>query len=266
MSAPQYTALASCYDRLNAEIDYEAWADFLDRIVAKHGIPTDNLWLDLACGTGTITLALAKRGHNMIGADLSSDMLNIAMQKAQDAGQEGILWLRQDMRSFELYGTVDAVVCCLDSINYIPSREGLAACFSLVNTYLNPNGIFIFDVNTPKKFREVYGSNDYILESDGLFCGWHNCFDEKTGICTFDLSIFVQKQKSGTYIRMDEQQKEYCYSMRTICHALEHAGLELIGVYSDFDCHPAKEDSERWFFVCRESGKNGILASSDTNE
>ena len=255
MATAQYTALAALYDRLNADIDYAAWAEFLDTAVARYGKPTDNLWLDLACGTGTITLELARRGHGMIGADLSPQMLNVAMQKAQKAGQGDILWLCQDMRSFELYGTVDAVVCCLDSINYIPSREGLIQCFSLVNNYLNPDGIFVFDVNTPKKFREVYGSNDYILEADGLFCGWHNCYDEKSGSCTFDLSLFVRQSKGGAYIRTDEQQKEYCYTRRTLCHALEQSGLELMGVFSDFDFHPAGESDERWFFVCKGTGK-----------
>lgn len=249
----QYTVLADYYDRLNSHVDYRAWAEFLHRTVAKYGSAKENIWLDLACGTGSIAFELASLGHEMIGVDLSIEMLTVARQKAENAGKS-ILWLCQDMRSFELYGTVDAVVCCLDSLNYLPNRAGLVKCFSLVNNYLGPGGIFIFDVNTPYKFKNVYGNNDYLLEADDVFCGWHNCFDSHHGTCTFDLSFFV-KNEDGTWNRCNEQQREYCYSMQTLKETLKDSGLELISVVSDFNETPATDSDERWFFICRGTGK-----------
>ena len=201
-----YSAIAECYDALNSHIDYESFANFLNKEIRAGGESDGSIVLDLACGTGNITLPLLKRGYDMIGVDLSGDMLNIARNKKDG---DKVLWLCQDMRSFELYGTVGAVVCCLDSINYLTSRQGLDKCFSLVHNYLDPNGIFIFDVNTPYKFEHVYGNNHYILEDDGIYCGWQNYFDKKSGLCDFELSFFYEND-DGSYTRLDETQTERC--------------------------------------------------------
>ncbi len=249
----QYTSLAPFYDALNAEVDVPGWADRLEAVIGRYGKRHDGIWLDLACGTGTLTLEMKKRGHDMIGVDLSADMLDAARNKP---GGEGVLWLQQDMRELELYGTVDAVFCCLDSLNYLPTVKDLTRVFSLVNNYLNPDGIFAFDMNTPKKFREVYGDRDYVLEADNVFCGWHNEYREKSGICDFYLSIFAYDETTDRYERFDEVQREYRYSMRQITSALKKAGLELISVTSDLGETPWSEDDERWFFVCRGTGKD----------
>ena len=255
-SSSQYTSLAAYYDKLNSHVPYEQWAEFLHRTVSEFGNGTENIWLDLGCGTGAITLPLSRLGHEMIGIDISPDMLMIARDRACDAG-ENILWLCQDMRKFELYGTVDAIVCCLDSLNYLPSRQGLEACFRLVNNYLGPGGIFIFDVNTPYKFKNIYGNNDYILEADGVFCGWHNEYDAHHGSCTFDLTIFAENE-DGSYDRFHEIQREYCYSDAVLRDCIAKSGLEIIDVWSDFDRSPASEQDERWFYICRGSGKEGL--------
>ncbi|MBQ7780179.1 MAG: class I SAM-dependent methyltransferase [Clostridia bacterium] len=242
-----YSAIAECYDALNSHIDYEAFASFLNREIRAGGISDGSIVLDLACGTGNITLPLLKRGYDMIGVDLSGDMLNIARNKK---GGDKVLWLCQDMRSFELYGTVGAVVCCLDSINYLTSRNGLIKCFSLVHNYLDPNGIFIFDVNTPYKFEQVYGNNHYILEDNGIYCGWQNYFDKKSGLCDFELSFFYEND-DGSYTRLDETQTERCFSIRTLTNLLVKNGFEIIKVVSDFDDSPVKDTDERAYFVCR---------------
>ena len=242
-----YSAIAECYDALNSHIDYESFSSFLNREIRAGGIPDGSIVLDLACGTGNITLPLLKCGYDMIGVDLSGDMLNIARNKK---GGDKVLWLCQDMRSFELYGTVGAVVCCLDSINYLTSRNELGKCFSLVHNYLDPNGIFIFDVNTPYKFEHIYGNNHYILEDDGIYCGWQNYFDKKSGLCDFELSFFYENG-DGSYTRLDETQTERCYSIKTITDLLIKNGFEIIKIISDFEGSPLKDTDERAYFVCR---------------
>ena len=164
MGCEGYQAIARVYDRLNAEIDYTAWADFLERCFDRFLPTRPELVLDLACGTGSMTLALASRGYDMIGVDGSAEMLSEAYSRATE--QPGILFLQQDMRTFELYGTVGAVTCCLDSLNYLLCTDDLDACFACVHNYLDPNGLFLFDMNTPYKFSNVYANNAYVLEDE----------------------------------------------------------------------------------------------------
>ncbi len=253
-----YGALARVYDRLNAEIDYAAWADFVEACFRRYLPEKPSLVLDLACGTGTMTRELALRGYDMIGVDGSEDMLSEAFARTADCG---VLLLHQDMRSFELYGTVGAAVCCLDSLNYLLADGELKTCFSLVHNYLDPDGLFLFDMNTPYKFETVYSSNAYILEDElpplseedppsAVFCGWQNEYHPESGICDFHLSIF-EEDENGSYIRSDEHQRERCYSQKEILTALECVGLEPLGVFSDWRFSPVTETTERWYFVAR---------------
>ena len=245
-----YDAIARVYDRLNAEIDYEAWADFFEKCFDEQLQKRPELVLDLACGTGRMTRTLACRGYDMIGVDGSAAMLTEAYSK----GGEGILYLLQDMRSFELYGTVGAVVCCLDSINYLLDERDVEKVFSLVHNYLDPDGLFIFDVNTPYKFKHIYGNEAYILEGEDeygdIYCGWQNCYDEESGICDFYLSLF-EENEDGTYTRSDEHQRERCYGYDTLCRLLGDCGFEIIGRYSDFELSEADESAERWYIVAK---------------
>lgn len=244
-----YTSLAKYYDRLNCDINYTEWAAFLHRCLNKYGVKKGSLVLDLACGTGNISIPLAKLGYDVIGADLSPEMLEEAFFKSQEEGIN-ILWLCQDMRSFELYGTVGAIVCCLDSINYLTGKQGFLKCLSLVHNYLDPDGIFIFDVNTPYKFKNIYGNNHYIIEADGVYCGWKNYYDSKSELCDFELSLFT-KNDDGTYDRHYELQRERCYSKAFIEKALQKSGFEIMAVVSDFEMKSTSDEDERWFFVCR---------------
>ena len=250
MKNEQYSALAKVYDALNSEVDYAAWAAFLARMIREHQSADTSLVLDLACGTGRITFELERLGYDMTGIDLSEDMLAVARERALEEGKNGILWLCQDMTDFELYGTVDATVCCLDSLNYLLKTEDLARCFSLVHNYLIPDGIFLFDVNTPHKFKTVYGDNAYILEADGIYCGWQNVYHPKTGICDFHLDIF-EEQEDGSYERTFEHQRERAYSDRTLRRLLADAGFEILACVSDFDLTPATDEDDRWFYVAR---------------
>ena len=251
-----YRAIAGVYDRLNAEVDYAGWADFVESCFSRYLEKKPSLLLDLACGTGSMTLALAARGYDMIGVDGSMDMLSVAYERKMDADADGVLFLCQDMRDFELYGTVEAVTCCLDSVNYLLSEQDVARCFSCVHNYLDDGGLFLFDVNTPYKFKHVYGDNAYILEDhdeDGecrAFCGWQNFYDESTRLCTFELSLF-EKCEDGRYERADEQQCERCYTREELTRLLEAAGFEVLGCFGDFDFGEPRPDCERYYFAAR---------------
>lgn len=255
-----YEIIAEVYDKLNRDIDYCAWADFVEKAFEKYLPRKPELVLDLACGTGSMTAELAGRGYDMIGVDGSEQMLSIASERAYvNLGEENeyrlpILYLLQDMRAFELYGTVGAVVCCLDSINYLTEEGDLEKCFFTVHNYLDPNGIFLFDVNTPYKFRNIYGDNAYILEDEmdgnAVFCGWQNYFDEKRGICDFYLTLFSEGE-DGKYLRREEHQREKMYSLENIKNTLSQCGFEFLGVFSDYNFGEIKEKDERWYIAAR---------------
>ncbi len=246
-----YTSLAPVYDRLNADIDYGAWADYIEHQFALYMGTAPESILDLACGTGCITVELARRGYDMIGVDLSEDMLAVARKKCDgERFRRSVLLIRQDMSELELYGTVNAVVCCLDSLNYLTDTSLLARTFSHVHNYLDPDGLFIFDMNTPAKFENVYGFNSYILEDEGVLCAWQNAYNKRTKLCDFYLSIFTE-DTDGKWLRFDEEQRERCYSLKTVKKLLSEAGFELCSLTSDFNGSEVDADTERWHFVAR---------------
>ncbi len=257
-----YDAIAGVYDRLNAEIDYGAWADFVEQCFDRFLTARPRMVLDLACGTGSMTLSLARRGYDMIGVDGSVDMLSVAYDRmAQESEPVRVLYLQQDMRAFELYGTVGAVTCCLDSVNYLLSVKDVRACFCCVHNYLDPDGLFLFDVNTPYKFKNIYGDLSYILEDEiaptaegekprAVYCGWQNFYDEQSGICQFDLSLF-EEMPDGSYIRSDEHQKERCYTEAQLKTLLEECGFEFLGMWSDFSFSAPTANTERWYIAAR---------------
>jgi SAM-dependent methyltransferase len=243
-----YGAIASVYDRLNADIDYKSWADGVEAAFDRFLGQRPEIVLDLACGTGRMTYELARRGYDMIGVDLSVDMLMRARAQQTD---ESILWLNQDMRSFELYGSIGAVVCCLDAVNCMMKKTDLDACFATVHNYLDPDGLFLFDVNTPYKFENVFGDNAYILEDEGVFCGWQNEFDKKNGSCTFYLSVFEEDE--GVYIRHDEVQREKMYTEKQLTEALQRAGFEVLGFFGGYDMRPTQKNDERWYIAAKKA-------------
>ena len=242
-----YNLLAPFYAALNGEVDYEGIADFVQAQVTKHFVGEARSILDLGCGSGNVTLPLAARGYEMIGVDVSADMLAIARERK---GGESVLWLCQDMRSFELYGTVEAVVCTLDGINHLTKREDVLSCFRLVHNYLVPGGVFLFDVNTPYKFREIYGSHSYILEDEGVFCAWQNTYNEKSGLCRFDVSLF-EEQEDGSYLRGDATIKERCYKSEALCQMLTDIGFSVLEKFDRYSLAEQKSDTERLVIVAK---------------
>ena len=245
-----YEGFASVYDALLPELDYSAWVDYLERIFARRGKKPE-LVLELACGTGSATMELAARGYDMIGLDLSEEMLAEAREKQIEAGLNNILLLHQDMTAFELYGTVDAIVCLLDSVNYITDPEKLEQMFALCMNYLNPGGILVFDFNMPYKFSEVLGQNTITVKTEDTFCVWNNAYDEATRLNCFDITVF--QQEGEYYTRFDETHQQYCYFPSEIRAMLEKCGFEKIELLGELSDDPPAEREERSFFVCEKT-------------
>ena len=244
-----YDLLAPFYDAINVDIDYIKWADFIEQIFNKECKTTPDLVLDLGCGTGKMTLELAKRGYDMTGVDISPEMLDIARTYGEEDKLD-ILWLCQDMREFELYGTVDAAVCCLDCINHLESVSDLEKCFSLVHNYLFPDGIFIFDINGRYKFENIYANNTYSMEEDGGVCIWENYYDDSSHLCDFYITLFKECD-DGRYERFDEEQCERMYTLAEIKSSLEKCNMEFLYALGDLDFSPGSDECERIYIVAK---------------
>ena len=246
-----YDLIAPIYDRINGELDYSAWADFIEENIRRYNpnMPTE-LVLDLGCGTGRMTLELARRGYDMTGVDLSSEMLDVARASAEREGlSDRMLWLMQDITELELYGTVELAVSCLDTLNHLTSRAELVRCLSLVHNYLVPDGLFLFDINGKRKFEEIYADNSYVMEEEGAFCVWQNSYNPKSRLCDFYITLF--KEEDGRYARYDELEQERMYTLRSMKSALSECGFELVGAYSDFNFTEATDASERIYITAR---------------
>ena len=244
-----YDLLAPFYDAINRDISYPEWADFIEEIFRRECKCRPELVLDLGAGTGRMTLELAERGYDMTGVDYSPEMLDVARGEAERRGLD-ILWLCQDMCEFELYGTVDAAVCCLDCINHITEPKRLRECFRLVHNYLIPDGIFVFDINGKGKFETVYSDRSYVMEEDGAVCVWQNYYNERSRLCDFYITLF-EERKDGAYERYDECQRERMYTLASIKKLLKETDLELVGAYSDFNFSDGDDSDERLYIVAR---------------
>lgn len=248
-----YTSFARVYDTFMDNIPYQEWAGYLVGLLREYGI-REGLVLDLGCGTGSMTERLADSGYDMIGADNSEEMLEIAMEKRIASGHE-ILYLLQDMREFELYGTVRAVVSVCDSLNYIIEEEELLQVFRLVNNYLDPGGLFVFDLNTVYKYEVLLGEKTIAEDrEEGSFI-WENEYDSKTGLNVYELSLFLPRE-DGLYEKYEEEHLQRAYSLETIQRLLSVAGMEFLAAYDAFTRQPPRTDSERIYVLARESGKS----------
>ena len=247
-----YQSFAQVYDTFMDNIDYDGWSAYLIGLLREYGI-CDGLVLELGCGTGSMTERLAMAGYDMIGSDLSPDMLEIAMEK-KDASGLNILYLLQDMREFELYGTVRAIVSVCDSMNYILKEEDLLQVFRLVNNYLDPGGMFIFDLNTTKKYRDMGETTIAENREEASFI-WENYFDEEEKINEYDLTLFIRDEEDGRFDRFEEFHEQRAYSLTEIGELIRESGMELIAMYDAFTHEPATEECERVYVIAREQGK-----------
>jgi len=252
-----YGEFAAIYDGfINAP--YKAWAQYIEEIWQAHkisppveGCQKGRAVLDLACGTGSLTHILAKKGYDMIGIDASAEMLSIARQKGDANGQ--ILFLQQDMREFELYGTVDAIICICDGINYLTDPADLAHVFALVRNYLNPGGLFVFDINSEHKYENILADNTFAHTDETAAYIWENFYDADERINEYHMTFFVQGD-GEIYRRFEETHIQRAWGEEEIKSALVGADLEYLACYGELTLDAPRPDDERVFFVARRNG------------
>lgn len=237
-----YTAFAQVYDSFMDNIPYEEWSEYLVELLQEYGVQ-NGVVADLGCGTGNITELLAKAGYDMIGIDNSEEMLLLAREKSA----KDILYLLQDMREMELYGTVAAMVSICDSMNYIVEKQDLLAVFQLVNYYLEENGVFIFDLNTEYKYETIGDSVIAENREDKSFI-WENFYYSEEKINEYNLTIYTQEE-NGLYRRWEEIHYQRAYGLEEIRKLLEQAGMQFIAAYDAFTKEAPKADSERIYIV-----------------
>lgn len=253
-----YTDFAKVYDTFMDDTPYEEWCAFLTGILKEFGIgkrPSKDLVLELGCGTGALTQLLAEAGFDMIGVDNSEEMLSIALEKKETAGRgDELLYLCQDMREFELYGTVKAVVSVCDSLNYLLEEEELLKTFRLVNNYLDPKGIFIFDFNTVYKYEQVIG--EMVIAENREECSfiWENFYHKEEQVNEYDLTIFVQEE-AGLFRKFAETHYQRGYTLPQMKELLKRAGMTFIRALDAETKGEAHPKSERIYVVAMENGK-----------
>ena len=241
-----YHQLAASYDRLTGDVDYEATAAFYFEILAREGLQPRTA-VDLACGTGSIAAILARKGLEVLGVDLSEEMLTVAQQKTQDM-ENPPRFICQPLQELWLPRGVDLAVCALDSLDYITDPEDCREAIRRIYKSLNPGGIFIFDVNTPEKLRAMDGQV-FLDEDDDVYCVWRGEFDEQTNICSYGMDLF--QRHGDVWHRSFEEHREYAYSAVQLKEYLKAAGFTHVEVYADRLFEAPREGEQRIYFKAR---------------
>lgn len=243
-----YDIFSRFYDTLTDNVEYRKRADYFCRLLSSYGV-NGGILLDLACGTGSMSVEMASRGYDVIGVDCSVGMLNTAQAKAFESGKS-ILFLCQDMRELDLYGTVDCAVSVLDSINHLPDITAVKQAFNKVSLFMNRGGIFAFDMNTLHKHREILGDNAFIYDCGDFFCAWQNELREDD--CTVDITLdFFEQDDDGSWYRSGEEFAERAYEINAVKELLNECGFEVMAVLDDMSETEATENSERAVFVAK---------------
>lgn len=240
-----YQGLAGAYDSLTGDVEYEKRADYLEKLFTRSRIPVHTV-LDLACGTGTMTWLLTGRGYEMIGADASEEMLAAAMMKSGSVPGIAPIFLHQSMPKLDLYGTVDAAICCLDSLNYLTSPADVQRTFQRLHLFIAPGGELIFDVNTLDKFQSLDGQV-FLDETEESYCVWRTEF--RRNICTYWVDLF-RKGTDGCYRRDTELHRQRYYAPEELTGWLREAGFGNIRVYGDCHLRRPKDGEQRIYFCC----------------
>ena len=253
-----YESFARVYDMFMDNIPYKEWCNYLTGLLKEYEVD-DGLVLELGCGTGNATRLLSDAGYDMIGVDNAPDMLEIALEKKEEEGQD-ILYLCQDMREFELYGTVKAIVSICDSMNYITEDEDLLEVFKLVNNYLDPEGVFIFDLNTVYKYEKILGEQTIAENREDASFIWDNYYYEEERINEYELNLFIREDaesetEGDLYRRFRETHFQRAYTLEEITRIVEESGLQFVTAYEAFTKEPPSKNSERIYVIAREQGK-----------
>lgn len=241
-----YEELAASYDSLTEDVEYRRRASFLQKLLGKSRIPVHTV-LDLACGTGTMTCLLAEAGYEMIGVDQSEDMLAEAAGKQVSPGKIPPIYLQQSMESLDLYGTVEAAVCCLDSLNYLTDVRALRRTLQRLHLFVAPGGVFLFDINTPEKLRGLDGQV-FLDEGDDVYCVWRTEFDKRRRICTYGMDIF--QREGALWRRSQEEHYEKAWEVEELTGFLREAGFGHIRTYGDCVLRAPREQEQRIYFTC----------------
>ena len=244
-----YGVFSEFYDALTANVSYDTVSQVLSSLLTRYG-KSRGLLLDLACGTGSVSVRLAQKGYEVIGVDLSPEMLSEAQNKAYSAGQN-ILFLCQDMTALDLYGTVDAAVCTLDGLCHLPDEESVFAALQKVSLFMNPGGVFLFDVNSVYKHRAVLGNNTFVYDTDDVYCVWQNTLLSDGVTVQMDLDFFEPVSDEGDYVRQSERFTERAYPRETLEAMLKKTGFTVLDVFDGYSEKPAHDTSERLLFAVR---------------
>lgn len=250
-----YEVFASVYDELMDNIPYDDWCTYIIEVLKKYGV-NKGLVCELGCGTGEVTERLADAGYDMIGIDNSYEMLEVANEKKLDTGHESILYLMQDMREFELFGTVNAIVCVCDSINYLTELSDITHVFRLANNYLESKGVFICDFKTRHYFRDVVADSTIAEDRDDVSFIWDNYYDAETDINELALSLFLPEEPDDEcplYRKYQEFHYQRGLTLEDMRKCVADSGMELVAMYDAFTFEPATDSSERVYMVARET-------------
>ena len=307
MEKYSYSAFAYVYDELMDNVPYDEWAEYLIGLLKENGVP-DGLVCELGCGTGQMTRRLAAAGYDMIGIDLSEEMLDVAREQEYEAyeGEYGIdeeenlsapdvaelgceldpedvlddepgtvtaepsiLYLQQDMREFELYGTVSAVVSICDSMNYMTSDEDLLQVFRLVNNYLDKDGVFIFDMNTEYKYKELMGDTTIAENREDVSFIWENLYDEEKRLNEYCLTLFAKVEteddeedgeetgKAPLFEKYEEVHLQRAYPLAEVKRLLAEAGMTFVAAYDVLTHEAPGPQCERMYIVAKEGHQDG---------
>ncbi len=239
-----YDNFSRYYDSLTENVEYERRADYYEKLISGC-CPEKGILLDLGCGTGSMSIEMAKKGYEVIGIDSSVGMLTAAREKIYEAGAD-VLLLNQSMEELDLYGTVDHTISVLDSINHLPDKKAVLKAFEKVSLFTAPGGCFIFDVNTVYKHRHILADNAFIFENDSVFCTWQNSLNPDDSV---DIELNFFEEDDGAYYRESESFTEKAYPLEEITAMLDKAGFNVIDIYDDMTFDKVKENSERAVFV-----------------
>lgn len=244
-----YSVFARYYDELTANIDYVRRGEYFHEIIKMFKETKENILLDLACGTGSISEVMAGLGYDVIGVDNSDEMLGMAIEKKFESGLN-IQYLCQDMRKLDMFGTVDVIICALDSINHLANLNDVRKVFEGAAFFCEMNGLFIFDVNTLYKHREILANNTFTYETDSVYCIWENTLNAETDEVRMNLEFF-ESEGNGLYSRSSESFSEKAYSEEAIEKLLEESGFEVLAKYGDDTFEPPAETSQRIIYATR---------------